>query len=98
MTTETTQRDKLEISAQDAKKLLYDGENDEYEIINITILYNSRWTIYKKIVIKRKSDGKFFADQYGEGATETQDEEAWDYAEPNFTEVFPVEKTVIVYE
>lgn len=32
------------------------------------------------------------------GATENQDEEPYEHTEPNFSQAFPVEKTIIVYE
>jgi hypothetical protein len=32
------------------------------------------------------------------GATECQDESPWEYDEPNFIEVIPVEETIIVYK
>lgn len=57
----------------------------------------SRWSEIHDVVIKRRSDGKFFIDSYSVGATEMQEERPWEYSEPNFVECVPVEKTVIVY-
>ena len=58
----------------------------------------TRWSIIYEIVVKRLSDGKFFQDAYKVGATESQDEGPYEYSNPNFTQVFPIEKTFIVYE
>lgn len=91
-------REKLEISKDTAKGLCWGDYPDDIRIISDTITDNGRWSIYHYIIIQRVSDGKFFDDSYSVGATESQDESPWEYSDPNFTEVFPVEKTVIVYE
>lgn len=90
-------KEKLTLTKAEARKILH-KLNKDYEIISNQVTENSRWSIYHYLVIKRLSDGNFFADVYGVGATECQDEQPWAYDEPNFTEVFPVEKTIIVYE
>ena len=41
---------------------------------------------------------KFFSVIYSVGATEQQDEQAFEYSDAKFTEVFPVEKTITIYE
>lgn len=91
-------REKLELSKEDAKGLTWGDTPDDIRVISDEIKDNGRWSIYHYIIIQRISDGKFFGDSYSVGATEQQDERPWEYDEPNFTEVFPVEKTVIVYE
>jgi hypothetical protein len=87
---------KLNFTKDRARKLLY-GTDKAYRIIRDEIVDNSRWSIIHSIVIQRVEDGRFFADSYSVGATESQDESPWEYTEPAFTEVFPVEKVVIEY-
>lgn len=88
---------KLDIDKEQAREIVW-GEDDDFEIMQDEIVDNRRWSIDHRIVVKRKSDGRFFADTYSVGATENQDESAYEYSEPNFQEVFPIERTVISYE
>lgn len=90
-------REKLVLTKEEAREILWDGDN-RFETVRKEIIETSRWSILNEIVIKRLSDGKFFADFYSVGATECQDERPWQDNEPDFKEVFPVEKTIIVYE
>lgn len=90
-------REKLTLTKEEANAILWE-DGDGYEIIADNILDNGRWSIHHRLVIKRVSDGKYFADTYSVGATECQDERPWSYNAPNFVEVFPVEKKVIDYE
>lgn len=78
--------------------LLWEEEIDGAEIIENEQIDNSRWSIISRLVFKYQ--GKFYATTYSRGATEMQDESPFEY-EPDMIEckeVFPVEKTVIVYE
>lgn len=90
-------REKLNLTKVEGRNIIWEDNND-YEIIKKEIVDTSRWSKIYEIVIKRKSDGKFFRDNYSIGATESQDESPYEYSEPDFREVFPVEKKVIVYE
>lgn len=94
---------KLDITKQEALELTWVGgadlaSGDTVEVVSTDILAIKRWTSLNRIVVKRLSDGKFFADTYEQGLTEGQEESPWEFDEPNFVEVFPVEKTVTVYE
>jgi hypothetical protein len=67
-------------------------------------------TVYDKIVGRRRwsldhervfrHEGRFFRTRYRIGATESQDEQPYEHEDDEIecVEVFPVEKTVIVYE
>lgn len=90
-------REKLVLTQEEAKAIVWE-DTDKFEIISDDIVGKRRWVTVHNIVIKRLSDGKFFKDWYQVGSTESQDESAYEYTKPNFTEVFPVEKTVISYE
>lgn len=90
-------REKLKLTGEKARDILYEGDA-EFKVIKDKIIENSRWSILHSLIIQRISDGKFFRDSYSVGATEMQDEGAWEYNEPNFVEVFEKEKIIKVYE
>jgi hypothetical protein len=62
------------------------------------IVDTTRWSVITEVVVRRLSDGKFFSDSYSKGATEQQWEKPYENSDPDFTEVFPVEKVIISYE
>lgn len=88
---------KLNLTADEARDILSE-DNEDFRIIKDEIIETSRWSILHYLTVQRISDGKFFGSAYSEGATEQQDESPWEYYEPEFVELVPVEKTVIVYE
>jgi hypothetical protein len=73
-------------------------DNDDVEIVEDEITDTTRWSILNRRVFK--FEGKFYETFYQHGATECQDESPYEYDEDQIEckEVFPVEKTVIVYE
>jgi hypothetical protein len=88
----------LEFSPRDGENIVR-GRNKEFELISEHIYDTGRWSIKYITIVKRVSDGKFFKSLYQVGATEYQDEGPYEYdSKAVFTEVFPVEKTVILYE
>lgn len=91
-----SERAKLNFTKERARNLTYGGD-PAYRVIRNEITGTRRWSIDYYMVIQRIEDGRFFADTYSVGATESQDESPWEYDEPNFVEVFPVEKVVIEY-
>ena len=90
-------REKLILTSEQGRDIV-DGDDSNFVIIEDRIVGTRRWSVVYEIVVQRKSDGKYFKDNYRRGATEMQDESPYEYSEPNFTEVFPVTKTYIVYE
>ena len=87
----------LTITKEEAREVIWE-DHDDFDLVRDDLVDTSRWSEIHDVVIKRLSDGKFFMDSYSVGATEVQDERPWEYSDPNFVEVVPVEKTVIVYE
>ncbi len=74
-----------------------DNEEEGIKIISDEIVDTGRWSIHHELIVKIKD--KFYKTTYSIGATEYQEERPWEYdKEVEFTEVKPVEKTVIVYE
>jgi hypothetical protein len=92
-----TDREKLTLTAEEGRSILYE-EHEDFELVTSEIVDNSRWSIVHEDVYQRLSDKKFFKTTYRKGATELQDERPYEYGEALFYEVFPVEKTVIIYE
>ena len=90
-------REKLKLTNEQARDIVW-GENDDFIEIRTKIIGTSRWSTIYEIVVQRKSDGKYFKDKYRVAATESQEESPYENTNPNFTEVFPVEKTIIDYE
>lgn len=90
-------REKLKLTPSEARELVWDGLPG-FKTISNDVISNSRWSVIHHIVVQRESDGLFFADDYSVAATECQDERPFEYTEPDFTQVFAVEKKVVVYE
>lgn len=90
-------REKLNLTSQQGRDIVY-GEDSNFVTIEVKIVRTKRWSIEYEIVVQRKTDGKYFKDVYQRAATEMQGEQPYEYSEPNFTEVFPVTKTYVVYE
>lgn len=77
--------------------LLETLDDSTVDVVN-QISDSSRWSIYYDRVIK--VDGKFYQANYSVGATEQQDERPYEYDgdEIECREVFPVQKTITIYE
>ena len=97
MSTENKVREKLALTKDEARDLI-SGDLEGYETVYDKVIDTTRWSIITEIVVRRLSDGKFFMDSYSTGATEQQYETPYEYTDPEFTEVFPKEKVIIVYE
>ena len=80
------------------KEFLLDSLDDANATVYDKIVDHSRWSIHFERVFKH--EGKFYRTNYSRGATEVQDERAYDYQQDAIEcpEVVPVEKLVTVYE
>lgn len=67
-----------------------------YELLHTEISDTTRWSIRK--TMRFSFEGKLYESDYSVGATEHQDQEAYDYDEPVAYEVRAVQKTITVYE
>ena len=91
-------REKLNLISEQGRDIVY-GDDSNFVTVEVRLIAKRRLVDDYKIVVKRKSDGKYFKDVYCRGnETEDQDESPYEWSEPNFTEVFPVTKTCIDYE
>jgi hypothetical protein len=91
------EREKLILTQDEARAIVFD-DHEDYQVIENEIESTSRWSEHHLVTVQRLSDGKYFQDTYSQGLTESQDERAYEYSQPNFTEVFQVTKTIIAYE
>ena len=81
-----------------SKNFLINSLLDRSATIEDNIIDHSRWSVSHRRIFKHEE--KFYETCYSVGATETQDESPYEYEgnEIECTEVFPIEKVVIVYE
>lgn len=91
------ERQHLILTKEQAINVVY-GDHRDFITVSDEITDTTRWSEHHRVVVKRKSDGRFFSDNYSVGLTEMQDESPYDYTEPSFVEVFPTQKTITVYE
>ena len=90
-------RAKITFTRERASNIL-DGNDEGYRVIRDTIVDTRRWSIDNELIIQRVEDNRFFRGYYSVGATESQDESPWENSEPDFEEVFPVERVTIAYK
>lgn len=94
----TKEREILKFNSQIARSIVNE-DHEDFDVIETNLVDSSRWSLIYEVVIQRKSDGKYFHSGYSVGATEGQDERAYEYDnDPTFGEVFKVEKTITVFE
>lgn len=105
-------REILKVTPEEARDIVFEGgygpwDNslgdktpgyEGFKKISEEMINHSRWAVGYHVILQRESDGKFFSSSYEVGATESQDQSPYDYDEPEFREVFPVTKTITVYE
>ena len=88
----------LRLTPDEGRSIVW-NDHDDFETVESNIVGVARWSLIYKNIYKQKSSGKFFKTSYSVGATESQDEQPYEYVkEAVFEEVFPVEKLVTVYE
>jgi hypothetical protein len=88
----------LKLTPEEGRSIVW-NDHDDFLTVETNIFDATRWSIIYKNIYEQKSSGKFFKTSYSVGATESQDEQPYEYVkEAVFEEVFPVEKLVTVYE
>lgn len=91
-------RETLKLTPEEGREIVY-GENDDFTIIKEKIVNRTRWFNLFNVIVQRKSDGKFFSSVYRLYHHNGEDVIAYEFkTEALFHEVFPVEKTIIVYK
>lgn len=93
--------DRITLPADLAREILYSGVGQTYEgwtFVADTHVDKTRWTEYRRIVVRRDSDGQHYAADYQQGLTENQDTEPWEGRKTAvFERVVPVERIVVDY-
>ena len=84
-------------------ELIYCSAGEVYEgirLIEDEEFGTSRWSQHMRLVVQDEFTGKFYCTSYSKGLTEIQDESPFEYApdDVEMREVFPVQKTITVYE
>ena len=97
---EMTYEDEMDLVSGDFNGFVIESmsvKNVQKEVVN-----TGRWSIiYEQVFSVTKNDEtKYYKTGWSEGATENQDESPYEYEEDmiEVSEVFPVEKTIVVYE
>lgn len=93
-----TRREMFEVESAHEACNIATGRHENFEQIEEEIVDSGRWDVVYEVVVRRKSDGKYFASCFTKGATEMQDQSPYEYDERKFWEVVPKTKTITVYE
>jgi len=89
-------KETIHLSVEELQDIVYDDHND-YKVITREITDTFRHGNENEAVIQRVSDGKYFKIYYRDSVKDTCMFEDMNYSS-DYTEVFPVEKTIVVYE
>ena len=89
-------RDKISLSVEDLQSIVY-GDSYDYEVIKIDIVGTWRHGDENVAIVQRKSDKKYFKLDYRDSCKDECGFKDMNY-DGEYDEVFPVERTVIVYE
>jgi hypothetical protein len=85
----------MKFSGQDLRDMLW-GDSETLTLVQDEITGTSRWNTEHTVVFM--FDGKYYSSGY-RGAVGDGESDMWEYVEEvECCEVFPVEKTVIVYK
>jgi hypothetical protein len=90
-------REILKFTPREGREIVW-GDDERFVTISNEIVDTRRWTLTKRLIVKRVSDGKFFETFYSKGATEMQEEKPFEYdKEAEFNEVKEIQKTITDY-
>lgn len=87
----------MRLTEQEARDIVYE-DHEDWETVETEIEDTTRWSIVHSGVFKHLPTGKHYFTYWSVGATETQDQQPFEYDEPVFNEVKQVEKVVKVWE
>jgi len=84
---------------EDLREVIW-GDSDTLERIEDNIVDTTRWSVCHDLIFKSLDDGLYYQVDYSVGATECQDERAFEDEGDliSCTQVIPVPKTITVYE
>lgn len=90
-------KNQLICSQEEAREIIW-GDNENFDIVYKKIIDTSRWSHHYECVVQHNNDGSFWMTYYSVGATEQQDEAPFEYTDPVFELVRPVEVRTIEYK
>lgn len=86
------------LSPDEARAIVY-GEHEGWSEVQVEVTDTTRWSILKSGVFLRLTDNTFWEFDWSEGATEQQDESAYEYdSEVTIIRVKQVLKVIKAYE
>ena len=85
----------MELSKQDGRDVIY-GDHPDWDTVEECVEDTSRWSIHHSGIFLHKPTSKHYSICWSVGATEMQDEQAFEHSAPEPVEVEA--KEVITYE
>lgn len=86
----------MKFKRTDLIAMLYDGDESILKKIEGKIIDTSRWSILYSVIFQCIETGKYYCSGYSEGATESQDESAYEHEGEEIECQEVIEKTVEV--
>jgi len=90
------EREKIKLTVSELQNAVYE-DSDEFELIDSEITGTFRHGNDNTAIIKRLSDNKFFKVDYRNSVKDECKFQDMNY-DGEYSEVFPKEKTIIIYE
>lgn len=76
--------------------LFWEDSPGDYRFVHKEYQFDSRWHSWHQVVFEY--NGELFAFDFGQAATETQEDYMVSYGPPKIYKVIPEEKTITVYK
>lgn len=83
----------MKLTSEEARNMVF-GDHEDFNEVEINITDTSRWSILYEGVFKHLPTGKFYSTDWSVGATESQDERAFEYDDE--VELVEVEETQVM--
>lgn len=95
----------MNLTKELCRELIFEGSlptdeygDNAYVVLEDNIVENTRWSILHEVIVHCKPENSFWRGHYSVGATEYQDEQPWEYDDPQWVQVWPHEVTTTVYK
>ena len=67
------QRETIKYDNEKTVSEIIHGYHPDFEVLATEFVEKTRWSVEYRVIVKRKTDGKFFAADWSQAATERQD-------------------------
>lgn len=89
----------FELTKEECRLLVWeDLETDQFQIVEDEDVGYSRWSIKRLLTVLDRESQKYYQTYYQVGATESQDEVAFEYTDPDWVEVEKIPVTTFVFK